>query len=170
MRLLMFSVACLLSWLQSASAFTAGDVQALVTTACGCQVDVVIVNPADKTTWQLDFGAGVTAAQQSSAQAALTNFAPRPVSMQVTSTSTPALNASYPIDPLSQQKVQAISLYVAVNGKFPAGQVTQAWPDVTGAMHQFQTTAQWQAFATAIGDFVAALDIGRTPAQPVTIP
>jgi hypothetical protein len=60
--------------------------------------------------------------------------------------------------------------YVAVNAKFPAGQSAQPWPDVNGTMHQFQTTAQWQAFATAMGDFVAAVDLGQTPAQPVTIP
>jgi hypothetical protein len=95
---------------------------------------------------------------------------PAPPSMQLVSTSTPALNAFYPIDPTSQQKVQAISLYVAVNNKFPAGQTAQAWPDVNGTMHQFATTAQWQAFATAMADFVAAIDLGQTPAQPVTIP
>jgi len=95
---------------------------------------------------------------------------PSPPSMQLASTSTPTLNGSYPIDPLSQQKVQAISLYVAVNNKFPARQTAQAWPDVNGTMHLFSSTAQWQAFATAMGDFVAALDLGQTPTQPVTIP
>jgi hypothetical protein len=60
--------------------------------------------------------------------------------------------------------------FVAVNNKFPAGQAAQAWPDVYGTMHQFQSTAQWQAFATAMGDFVAATDLGLTPAQPLAIP
>jgi len=60
--------------------------------------------------------------------------------------------------------------YVAVNGKFPAGQTTLVWPDTVGAIHQFQTMAQWQAFATAMGDFVAAIDLGQTPTQPMTIP
>jgi hypothetical protein len=60
--------------------------------------------------------------------------------------------------------------YVTVNARFPASQPLQLWPDVNGTMHQFQTTAQWQAFATAMGDFVAATDLGQTPAQPVTIP
>ena len=27
---------------------------------------------------------------------------------------------------------------IAVNGKFPASQTTQAWPDVNGTMHQFR--------------------------------
>jgi hypothetical protein len=81
-----------------------------------------------------------------------------------------SVNGNYPIDPASQQKVQAISLYIAVNGRFPASQVTQAWPDAAGAVHQFPTIAQWQAFATAMGDFVAVVDLGQTPAQPVTIP
>ncbi len=60
--------------------------------------------------------------------------------------------------------------YVAVNNKFPAGQTTQTWPDANGVIHQFRTTAQWQAFATAMGDFVAAIDLNQTPAQPITIP
>jgi hypothetical protein len=93
-----------------------------------------------------------------------------PSSIQIVSTSTPAFNGTYAIDPATQRKVQAISLYIAVNGKFPAGQATQAWPDVNATMHQFQTTAQWQAFATAIGDFVAGVDLGQTPVQPITIP
>lgn len=60
--------------------------------------------------------------------------------------------------------------YVAVNGKFPAGQSAQAWPDASGKLHRFASTAQWQAFATAMGDFVAAVDLGQTPAQPTIIP
>lgn len=80
------------------------------------------------------------------------------------------MNGAYAIDPTSQQKAQAISLYIAVNGKFPAGQSAQAWPDASGAVHSFPTIAEWQAFATAMGDFVAAIDLGQTPAQPVAIP
>jgi len=60
--------------------------------------------------------------------------------------------------------------YVAVNGKFPAGQTALAWTDASGFVHQFQTITQWQAFATAMGDFVAAIDLGQSPTQPVTIP
>ncbi len=93
-----------------------------------------------------------------------------PTGLQIVSTSTPMLNGIYAIDPPMQQKVQAISLYIAVNGKFPAGQTVQSWPDVNATMHQFQTTTQWQAFATAMGDFVAAVDLGQTPVQPITIP
>jgi hypothetical protein len=90
--------------------------------------------------------------------------------MQVASTAAPTLNGVYAIDPATQQKVQAISLYIAVNGKFPAGQMALPWPAGGGTLHQFQTTAEWQAFATAMGDFVAAVDLGQTPSQPVTIP
>lgn len=141
---------------------------AAVRSACA-QIDGV---SGDGTIW---FQPGATQTCQAAAQAVMANRAAylavvRPASVQIVSTSTPALNASYPIDAISQQKVQAISLYIAVNSKFPAGQATQAWPDATGAMHQFQTTAQWQAFATAIGDFVAATDRGETPAQPMAIP
>ena len=95
---------------------------------------------------------------------------PTPVtSMQLVSASTPALNGTYSIDSRSQQKVQAISLYAQINGKFPAGQSAQAWPDSSGTAHAFPTVAAWQAFATAMGDFVAALDLGQTPEQSVFI-
>jgi hypothetical protein len=95
---------------------------------------------------------------------------PAPItSMQVASTSTPAVNGSYAIDPAAQQKVQAISLYAQINGKFPAGQSAMPWADVSGAAHSFPTIALWQAFATAMADFVTALDLGQKPSQPVTI-
>jgi hypothetical protein len=41
--------------------------------------------------------------------------------------------------------------------------------DINDATKQFRTTAQWPAFATAIGDFVAALDLGEESQEPVTI-
>jgi hypothetical protein len=90
--------------------------------------------------------------------------------MQLVSTSTPALNGAYSTDPATQQKIQAVAAYVSVNGRFPAGLSVFPWPDVNGTMHNFSTTVEWLAFATAMGDFVTATDLGQTPAQPVTIP
>jgi hypothetical protein len=109
-----------------------------------------------------------TLAQQ--AQAALA------AGVQITSTSTPGLNGVYACDPVSWAKVQGTSLYISVNGKFPAGMASLPWADIAGTAHSFSTTAEFQAFATAIGDYVTELQmavIGQAttlPAQPVTIP
>lgn len=97
-------------------------------------------------------------------------FATLAAGWQVQSTSTPAINGTYAVDPASQQKIAAISLYIQVNGKFPAGQTTYAYPDVIGAFHTFPSTAMFQEFATAMGDFVALLDMYAVGAPGVTIP
>lgn len=88
----------------------------------------------------------------------------------VTSTGNPALNATYPIDPAAQSHIQAVSLYIQVTGKFPAGQAIFPWPDVAGTKHSFQTTAQFQAFAAALADYVTAIELGQTPQTPLSIP
>ncbi len=95
-----------------------------------------------------------------------------PTTLQIVSTLYgTSLNGTYPIDAATQVKVQAIALYIAANGKFPAGLSNMPWPDSSGTLHYFPTTAEFQAFATVIGDFVTALDLGMTlPNQPVSIP
>jgi hypothetical protein len=96
--------------------------------------------------------------------------APPPTSVQVNSTSTPALSGVYAFDPTTQAKLMAVSLYIQVNSKFPDGQTAFPWPDTSGTMHSFATTAQFQTFATAIADYATAIDLGQTPTAPVTIP
>jgi hypothetical protein len=76
----------------------------------------------------------------------------------VTSTGTPALNGTYPIDPLTQGRIASVSTYILVNGKFPGSATTYAWVDVAGAAHVFPSTAAFQAFATAIADHVSILE------------
>jgi hypothetical protein len=95
---------------------------------------------------------------------------PPPTSVQVNSTSTPALSGVYAFEAVTQSKILAISLYISVNGKFPAGQTSFPWPDASGTMHMFTTTAQFQALASALADYATALDLGQTPTAPVTIP
>jgi len=90
--------------------------------------------------------------------------------VQIASTSTPALDGTYAIDAATQAKVQAIALYIQVNGRFPAGVSALPWPDSAGVPHTFPTTAAFLAFATALGDTVTAIELGQTPAQPVPIP
>jgi hypothetical protein len=174
LRFLAVVAALLLAVVPDALAADAGDLQKAVVAACGCLVTSVrVFDPTNSATWSVQYDPSATSAQQAAGNAVISTFnmnATPITSMQIASTSTPSLNGIYAIDPASQQKVQAISLYIAVNGKFPAGQSAQAWPDASGAVHLFPSTAEWQAFATAMGDFVATLDLGQTPAQPVTIP
>jgi hypothetical protein len=141
---------------------------AVVRAACS-QIDGV---SADGTIF---FQAGASDACKQAAQSVMANkaalLAQTPItSIQIVSSSTPALNGTYAIDPAMQQKAMGIALYISVNGRFPAGQTTLPWPDVSGAAHVFETTAQFQSFATAIGDYVTALTLRQTPSQPVTIP
>ncbi len=172
-------------------------VDSAVKAACGnCTVGVSIGNPSDETTWRLDFAAGATAAQQAQAAAAIAALTPAQwqaraqaplllaaalaAGCQISSSSTPALNGTYAIDPASQQQVAAISLYIQVNGKFPAGETALAWPDASGVTHSFPAMASFQAFATALGDYVTALALAyqatlagsawSPPAMPVVIP
>lgn len=92
----------------------------------------------------------------------------------VISTQTPALDGTYMIDPASQHRIAAISLYIQVNSRFPAGLTSFSWFDAAGVPHSFPTTAEFQSFATALADFVAALDLaaagaGSVPPQPIAI-
>ena len=113
--------------------------------------------------------------------AAWVSFTPAPTPQQVaagkiangiaiTSTGTPALNSTYAIDPVSQQHVASVSTYISVNAKFPAAQTTLNWHDINGVIHAFQTTAQFQAFATACADVVYQIVQGGSPTQSGTIP
>ena len=93
-----------------------------------------------------------------------------PTTVQVNSTSTPALDGAYSFDSTAQAKLMAVSLYVQVNGKFPANQTRFPWYDATGTPHLFTTTTQFQAFASAIADYDTNLSLGLATAAPIIIP
>lgn len=100
----------------------------------------------------------------------------------ITSTATSSLNGTYPTDQATLNKLQEVALYIAVNGSFPAGQTSMPWADASGQVHAFPTTAEFSAFAKAVADYVAAIDIQITglsagtittftpPNTPTTIP
>lgn len=92
-----------------------------------------------------------------------------PTTAQVNSTSTPALSGVYSFDAMSQAKMLAVTMYIQQNGRFPDGLSPFPWPDASGTMHMFATTAQFQALATAIADYVTALTLGQAPTTPITI-
>lgn len=139
-------------------------------------VDVTNVSPAPQAGWSYSGGSfapppappAPTLAEQAAAMLA--------VGCTISSTGTPTLNGTYACTPDGQNKISATALYCQINGKFPGGKTTMVWADAAGAPHTFPTTASFLAFATAIGDFVAALDevmLGQAtalPAQPATIP
>ncbi len=95
--------------------------------------------------------------------------------MELTSTGTPALNGTYAVDPASQMKIMATSQSISVNGKFYGGTTAYPWLDASGATHTFPSVAEFQAFASAVAGYVAALDLiiatnsGTLPTQPVAI-
>ena len=96
---------------------------------------------------------------------------PPPTTLAIVSTSyASALNGTYAIDPATQMKIQAVSLYIAANGRFPAGLSAMPWPDSSGTLHYFPITAEYMAFSTAIADAVTRIDLGQVPTQPLTIP
>jgi hypothetical protein len=93
----------------------------------------------------------------------------------ITSTSNPALNGTYACDPNAQARIQAISLYGVVNSAFPGGGSTYPWLDTSGTPHTFPNVAAFQGFATAVANYVAALDFvlagvsSTLPSSSVTI-
>lgn len=139
-------------------------------------IDISSASPAPAPGWSYSGGTftapaaspAPTLVQQ--AQAAL--FA----GVAITSTGTPALNGTYAVDSITQHKIAAVSVYILVNSKFPGGASSYAWPDVSGALHNFPSTAEWQSFATAVADYVAELDLiivtgtGSLPAAPPPLP
>jgi hypothetical protein len=102
----------------------------------------------------------------------------------IQSAGTPTLNGTYAIDDAARANITAEALYIQATqaqgqAKFTNGQATKAWPDKTGARHEF-TTAQFIDFAEKIAEFydafLAALDASMTtgaawspPAQPVML-
>lgn len=76
----------------------------------------------------------------------------------ITSTGTPAVNGTYGIDPVNQAKIAFVSSYITLHSAFPNSQSTLTHLDLAGAPHVFPTTTLFQAFATAVADFVTAVD------------
>jgi hypothetical protein len=100
--------------------------------------------------------------------------------VNVTSTSTPAINAIYGCTPDRQSLLVAEALYVqttggAENGTFSNGQNTRSWQDVDGMPHIF-TTAQFIEFAQKIASYVDSIHTyafgnksGSPPTSNITI-
>lgn len=93
--------------------------------------------------------------------------------LTITSTAYPALNGTYSVSADTQSDVQAVAIYIEANSKFPAGLSALPWADLSGTQHDFPTTAEFMAFATAEANYVTMLNLdaqaeaaGQTPTWP----
>ena len=115
--------------------------------------------------WTVQAGPPVTASGPRNWQ---TVTPPVPTTVAVVSTGTPALSGTYGCAPSDQQNLAAESTFILVNGTFTAG-ASMPWLDASGTPHVFTSTAQFQAFASAIASYVTQLKLGNSPATPLTI-
>jgi hypothetical protein len=96
--------------------------------------------------------------------------------LTITSTRTPALNATYATDAAALGNMLGVVSYINANGKFPGTSGTLTWYDVAGRPHVFPTVVEFMAFYTVAMDFVmdcqlvANAGVGTLPAVTATIP
>ena len=107
-------------------------------------------------------------ASDTAAYAAISGVISTPTTVAIVSTGTPALSGTYGCAPSDQQNLAAESTFILVNGTFTAG-ASMPWLDASGTPHVFTSTAQFQAFASAIASYVTQLKFGNSPATPLTI-
>lgn len=94
----------------------------------------------------------------------------------ITSTGTPSLNGVYAANPAAQGNLLAVQTYILTNAKFPGSSGTYPWLDASGAAHIFPSVAEFEAFATAVANFVADCTMiiltgtGTLPVATATIP
>lgn len=74
-----------------------------------------------------------------------------------------ALNGKYACDHSAQTNIMAERLSLLTNNQFTNKQVTRSWPFMTGGAVTF-TIAQFDAFATAIAQYVDACALAYTTA------
>ncbi len=77
--------------------------------------------------------------------------------LTITSTATPAVNGTYPIDPSTQDHIQAEVVSILLNGAFADGTASVVWLDTADAPHTFPSVATFKNFAAAVASYVAAL-------------
>ena len=172
----------------SARAVTLLDaVEAALHGVCAnCIASISTPDVANPATWVLTFTPGTLDTVERQAQAVLTNFplatwnaqqaaqaagqATLAAGLTIKSTAYPALDGTYSVTPAATGNISSVELYIEVHQTFPGGATTMPWLDAAGAPHVFPSVAEFQAFATAAADFVAAVSLGQSYAQPATIP
>lgn len=98
--------------------------------------------------------------------------------VMLSSASVPELDGAYSVDAAAQAQINAVVTYIMVNNSFPAGASSLPWPDAGRTLHFFTSIALFKAFATAVADFVATINIyensngmfGSIPSNALSIP
>ncbi|MDB5777622.1 MAG: hypothetical protein JWP38_3755 [Herbaspirillum sp.] len=151
--------------------------ETVITSAFGCAQDsTAYPNQAEVSDTDPRYQAFInpqpTAAQvrAAAAQAALT------AGLAVTSTGTPAISGTYPLDALTQQEITSVIVFIQINGDFPGGTSTYPWDDISGTPRNFPNIAVFDEWATAIANYVAAIKLygagtpgSALPAASITI-
>jgi hypothetical protein len=140
--------------------------------------DITGVSPAPAAGWTAtnsagnwSFAAPAAPPAPGPAQLAVTALS---AGLALTSTGTPALNATYALDPESRADMLAEMVSLLANSTFTNGTTSLAWPDAANTMHTFNVT-EFKAFATAAGAYVGALkpiiasNTGTLPSAGATI-
>ena len=96
--------------------------------------------------------------------------------LTINSTGTPAIDAVYAVTPNITTQVSALIAYVQQNGTFPSGLSSLVWYDITGTPHTFPDLTVAKNWATAVFNYVFALNTiiqansGTLPSSTTTIP
>jgi hypothetical protein len=81
--------------------------------------------------------------------------------INLTSSSTPALDGTYAVNQSAISNLSAVTLYIVVNGTFPSGSDTMLWQDTSAEMHEFPDVDLFKEFASAIADYVSQVTLYR---------
>jgi hypothetical protein len=91
--------------------------------------------------------------------------------LAISSTSTPAIDGTYPVDAVTQTKIGQIEIFIQKNGTFPGSAGTSlAWFDTAGVAHIFPSVTLFSEFATAVANYVADLDLYGASAPGAALP
>jgi hypothetical protein len=91
--------------------------------------------------------------------------------LTITSTSTPAVNGTYPLDALTQIALGQIEVFIEKNNAFPGSSGTSLVRyDAAGVGHIFPSVAVFSEFATAVANYVVDLDLYAAGAAGASLP
>ncbi|MBU9525064.1 DUF4376 domain-containing protein [Burkholderia multivorans] len=91
--------------------------------------------------------------------------------LTITSTTVPALNGTFDVSSVSQQRIVAEVTSILLNGAFTDGSTSIQWVDLSGKNHSL-TTTQFKAFASAVSSYVASVTaciLGQASTLPPSV-
>jgi hypothetical protein len=81
-----------------------------------------------------------------------------------------SLNGTYPVDKGVQNQINVVETHIAKTGNFPGSSGVLAWKDINGVVHMFSSVQHFEAFSTAVANYIADLDLyaaGVCPSPPI---